>query len=60
VDYPKGDPRNPITDPELDAKFHALAGPVLPPGKSKEVASIVRGLEGEKTLDRLMKAMVAG
>ena len=29
VDYPKGDPRNPLTDREVEEKFDALAEPVL-------------------------------
>jgi len=59
VDYPKGDPRNPLTETELETKFMGLVGDVLPPGKAKEVVAIVAGLESEKTLGRLMDAMVA-
>ena len=29
VAHPKGHPRNPLTDAEVDAKFHALAAEVL-------------------------------
>jgi 2-methylcitrate dehydratase len=29
LDYPKGDPRNPLTDAEIETKFDALAEPVL-------------------------------
>ena len=29
LDYPKGDPRNPLTDEEMEEKFAALAGPVM-------------------------------
>ena len=58
VDYPKGDPRNPLTDAELDAKFGGLAAPVLPAGKPEEVARLVRALEGEASLQRLMDALV--
>jgi len=29
VDFPKGDPRNPLTDAELGAKFRRLSAPVL-------------------------------
>jgi len=32
VDYPKGDPRNPLTDREVEEKFDALAEPVLSAG----------------------------
>ena len=29
LDYPKGDPRNPLTDREIEEKFEALAEPVM-------------------------------
>jgi 2-methylcitrate dehydratase len=29
LDYPKGDPRNPLTDREVEEKFEALSEPVL-------------------------------
>ena len=29
LDYPKGNPRNPLTDAELEVKYEALAAPVL-------------------------------
>ena len=29
IDYPKGDPRNPLTDAEIEEKFDALAEPVF-------------------------------
>ena len=29
LDYPKGDPRNPLTDTEIEEKFEALAEPVM-------------------------------
>jgi 2-methylcitrate dehydratase len=29
LDYPKGDPRNPLSDEEIEAKFDALAEPVM-------------------------------
>ncbi len=59
VDYPKGDPRNPLTDREVENKFLALSEPVLPAGKAKEVIAIVGALEKETTLGRLFAALVA-
>jgi len=59
VDYPKGDPRNPLTDRDLEGKFLALAEPALPAGKATEIIAIVAGLEKEKTLGRLFEAMVS-
>ena len=29
LDFPKGDPRNPLSDREIEEKFHALAEPVM-------------------------------
>ncbi len=29
LDYPKGDPRNPLSDEEITGKFHALAAPIM-------------------------------
>jgi len=59
VDYPKGDPRNPLTDAEVEAKFHSLADPVLSEGRAKQVVDLVRGLDGERTLQNLMDALAA-
>ena len=59
VDYPKGDPRNPLTEKDLEGKFLALAEPVIGARKAREVISIVGGLENEATLERLFEAMVA-
>ncbi|MBI3451211.1 MAG: MmgE/PrpD family protein [Acidobacteria bacterium] len=59
LDYPKGDPRNPLTPAELEGKFMSLAEPVVPAGKAQEIASIIMGLEKERSLGRLMEAMVA-
>jgi len=35
IDYPKGDPRNPLTDAEIEEKFDALADPVMA-GKARQ------------------------
>jgi 2-methylcitrate dehydratase len=37
VDYPRGHARNPLTDAEVEAKFHSLADAVL----SRERADLV-------------------
>ena len=38
LDYPKGDPRNPLSDAEIEEKFAALAGPVLSRAAQKKAA----------------------
>ena len=39
LDYPKGDPRNPLTDQEIEEKFDALAEPILDADARKRDAS---------------------
>ncbi len=41
--YPKGHPRNPLSDTEVEEKFHRLAGPVLSePARAKLVEQVGR------------------
>jgi 2-methylcitrate dehydratase PrpD len=41
VRYPKGDPENPLTWDELEAKFRALAGAVLSPDRCDEIIALI-------------------
>ena len=54
LDYPKGDPRNPLTDEEIEGKFDALAAPVLSAAARKKVKDAVWNLERQKTITKLM------
>jgi 2-methylcitrate dehydratase PrpD len=45
VDQAKGQPRNPLTDAELDVKFRDAAGRVLPKDRVEAVLASVRTLE---------------
>ena len=45
VDYPKGDPANPMTWEESVAKFTALAEPVCGSSKTKALCALVQNLE---------------
>lgn len=45
IDFPKGDPENPVTDEELVAKFKYLTGDCLDPEKAAAVIDIVMSLE---------------
>ncbi len=54
VDYPKGDPRNPLTDREVEEKFEALAGPVLTPARQTRVKEAVWGMEKLASISTLM------
>ena len=54
VDYPKGDPRNPLTDREVEEKFDSLAGPVLSEARLEAVKDAVWRLEKLDTMTELM------
>ncbi|HEB84858.1 MAG TPA: MmgE/PrpD family protein, partial [Bacteroidetes bacterium] len=53
IDYPMGDPRHPIPESGLDAKFASLAEGVLSGERQKQVKSTVFTLEREASLRRL-------
>jgi len=59
LDYPKGDPRNPLTDREVEEKFEALAEPVLSKGARREVIDLVWGLEKLDSVAQLMDRLKA-
>jgi len=54
LDYPKGDPRNPLTDREIEEKFHALASPVLSASARKRVTDAVWRLEELESIREIM------
>jgi 2-methylcitrate dehydratase len=57
VDYPKGDPRNPLTDREVEEKFDALADPVLSRDANRKVKEAVWGLEKLGSISSLMSLL---
>ncbi|MGC2446593.1 MAG: MmgE/PrpD family protein, partial [Candidatus Sulfotelmatobacter sp.] len=57
LDYPKGDPRNPLTDQEVEEKFSALAEGVLSAGAQKRVKETVWNLERVASVSDLMVLM---
>ena len=59
IDYPKGDPRNPLTDAEIEEKFDALAGPVLSGTSIERVKEMVWNLEKLGTITELMEELRA-
>ncbi len=59
LDFPKGDPRNPLTDAELEEKFAALADGVLSPGAQKKVKAAIWGLEKVASVQKLMALLKA-
>ncbi len=45
LDFPKGDPRNPLSDREIEEKFDALAGPVMAAGARRRLKDAVWALD---------------
>ncbi len=54
LDYPKGDPRNPLSDEEIEAKFDALAAPVLSEERRARLKEAVWNLENLGSITELM------
>ena len=54
LDFPKGDPRNPLTDQEIEEKFAALADGVLSPTAQKKLKDAVWSLERVGSVSDLM------
>jgi 2-methylcitrate dehydratase len=59
LDYPKGDPRNPLSDTEVEEKFDALAGPVLSDGGRTRLKDAVWGLEKAGSISEVMELCIA-
>ncbi len=59
LDYPKGDPRNPLTDAEIEQKFDALAAPVLSDGARARLKDAVWKLETLESVTALMEMCIA-
>ena len=57
LDFPKGDPRNPLTDQEIEEKFSALAEGVLTKGAQKKLRSAIWNLETLDSVGGLMALM---
>ena len=59
LDFPKGDPRNPLTDQEVEEKFAALADGVLSTGAQKKLKEAIWNLEDSESVCKLMALMKA-
>ncbi len=57
LDYPKGDPREPMTDQDLQIKFNALSEAVLSPNKQLEVKTLTYDLENQNDISKYMQAL---
>jgi 2-methylcitrate dehydratase len=59
LDFPKGDPRNPLTDQEIEEKFVALAEGVLSKPAQQRLKDAVWSLERVGSVSELMALMEA-
>src|SRR5215831_14101802 len=59
LDYPKGDPRNPLSDQEIEEKFAALAEGVLSAKAQKKLKDAIWNLEKAGSVSKLMSLMKA-
>jgi len=59
LDYPKGDPRNPLMDREVEEKFEALAGPVMSREARRRAIDAIWGLGDQPSVNELMKLFKA-
>jgi 2-methylcitrate dehydratase len=59
LDYPKGDPRNPLTDQEVEEKFAALAEGVLSQRAQQKLKDAIWNLEKAGSVSQLMALMKA-
>jgi 2-methylcitrate dehydratase len=57
LDYPKGDPRNPLTDQEVEEKFAALAEGVLSQPAQQKLKDTIWNLEKIGSVSKLMALM---
>jgi len=59
LDYPKGDPRNPLSDSELEEKFEALARPVMSHDACRSAIHAIWKLEKQNSVSELMRLFKA-
>jgi 2-methylcitrate dehydratase len=55
LDFPKGDPRNPLTDKEVEEKFEALAEPVMTAAARRRAIDAIWSLEKQSSVTELMQ-----
>lgn len=59
LDFPKGDPRNPLTNAEIEEKFSALSDGVITTQTQKKVKDAIWNLERVDSISDLMTLMKA-
>jgi len=60
LDYPKGDPRNPLTNQEIAGKFKALAEGIATPADVERFQNAINRAEEYDDVRELMGELVVG
>jgi 2-methylcitrate dehydratase len=55
---PRGHYKNPMTDEEVENKFHKLASPLLDEGRRREIVSKVWSMENHKHISELVESVI--
>ena len=58
LEYPKGDPREPMTNDDIENKFNALSGSLLNAERQKEIKDTIFGCDGMNAKDFMTKLNV--
>ena len=58
LEYPKGDPREPMTMDDLEAKFNALSDALLSPQRQAEIKEIIFACESMQVRDLMAKLVI--
>lgn len=59
VDYPKGDPREPMTEADLDHKFHSLTADLLTENRKAKIKNAIWNLESFDNISQFMLLLKA-
>lgn len=59
MDYPKGDPREPMTQEDLDVKFRSLAKKVMSDQRMDDLKTAIFALDAAPKVDGLMQLLTA-
>ncbi|MFA7711228.1 MAG: MmgE/PrpD family protein, partial [Candidatus Neomarinimicrobiota bacterium] len=57
LEYPKGDPREPMTDEDIAVKFNALSAAVLSPNRQAEIRAEIGKIEMFESVTDFMKML---
>jgi 2-methylcitrate dehydratase PrpD len=59
IDYPRGDPENPLTRQELLEKFHDLTSAIYPAERREKIVTQLQALEHETSIKRFCQLFIS-